>query len=59
MKESEAKRQMTDKRQPHEHMTEKNNGLTSAQEVLYDEEFQKADQAGKKENKEKNTNTKK
>lgn len=59
IKESEAILQMTDKRPPHEQMTEKNNGLTAAQEVLYDEEFQRADHADKKENKEKNTNIKK
>jgi len=31
-------------------MTEKNNGLSSAQEVLYDEEFKKADNATKNNN---------
>ncbi|WP_438313889.1 YfhE family protein [Sporosarcina sp. FA9] len=34
---------MSGKRSPHERMTDKNNGLSSAQEVLYQEEFKKAD----------------
>lgn len=42
---------MTEKREPHERMTDKNNGLTSAQEVLYNEEFDKADKAAKSEKK--------
>lgn len=58
-KEGEANFKMTDKQQPHEQMTEKNNGLTSTQEVLYDEEFQRADHVGKNEKKQKNTNNKK
>lgn len=52
--ESEENLKMTDKRQPHEQMTEKNNGLSSAQEVLYDKEFQKADNAEKKDNQQQN-----
>ncbi|MCZ2258219.1 YfhE family protein [Sporosarcina sp. G11-34] len=45
---------MAKERPPHERMTDKNNGLTSAQEVLYNEEFKKADNAVKnKENKKK------
>ena len=42
---------MTEKREPHERMTDKNNGLTSAQEVLYNEEFDKADKVAENEKK--------
>ena len=38
---------MKPKREPHEHLTTKSNGLKSAQEVLYQEEFRKADRATK------------
>ena len=40
---------MSEKKPPHERMTEKNNGLSSTQEVLYQEEFKKADKAAKNE----------
>ena len=36
---------MSEKKLPHEKMTVKSNGLTSTQEVLYQEEFRKADKA--------------
>jgi len=38
---------MKPKKEPHEHMTTKNNGLSATQEVLYDDEFRKADKASK------------
>lgn len=40
---------LAEKKPPHEQMTDKNNGLSSAQEVLYQEEYKKADKASKKE----------
>jgi len=49
---------MNEKKPPHEQMTVKNNGLTSEQEVLYQEEFKKADKVGEQEKKGKE-NTKK
>lgn len=36
---------MSEKKPPHEQLTEKNNGLSSMQEVLYQEDFKKADRA--------------
>ena len=48
---------MKPKKEPHEKMTTKSNGLSSTQEVLYDEEFRKADNASK--NQEKKGNEKK
>ena len=44
---------MSEKKPPHEQLTDKNNGLSSAQEVLYQEEYKKADQVanGKKKSK--------
>ncbi|WP_082731861.1 YfhE family protein [Sporosarcina sp. HYO08] len=42
---------MTEKKPPYKRLTEKNNGLSSAQEVNYQEEFRKADHAGKKDRK--------
>lgn len=36
---------MTEKKEPHEMMTEKNNNLSSAQEVEYPSDFKKADNA--------------
>lgn len=36
---------MTQKKEPHETMTEKNNSLSSAQEVEYPTEFKRADNA--------------
>ena len=50
---------MTEKKPPNERMTDKNNGLSSAQEVLYDEEFNKADSVTKNENEEKDKDNKK
>ncbi len=38
---------MSEKKPIHERMTEKNNGLSSTQEVLYQEGFKKADKAAK------------
>jgi YfhE-like protein len=46
--------QMTEKKPPHEQLTDRNNGLSSTQEVLYQEEYRKADKAAK--NDEKNRN---
>lgn len=40
---------MSEKKPPHKQMTDKNNGLSSAQEVLYQEEFKKADKVAKSE----------
>ena len=37
-------------REPHERMAETNNGLRDTQEVLYQDEFKRADAAGKKQN---------
>jgi hypothetical protein len=36
---------MSERKPPHQQMAEENNGLSSAQEVLYNEEFNKADKA--------------
>lgn len=49
---------MSEKKAPHERMTEKNNGLSSTQEVTYQKEFKKADNAVKNEEKAKNQNPK-
>jgi hypothetical protein len=38
---------MNQKKEPHERLTEKNNGLSSTQEVLYAKEFKSADKAAK------------
>ena len=38
---------MDKKREPHEKMTTKSNELSSTQEVLYQQEFKKADSASK------------
>ena len=48
---------MNKKREPHERMTDKNNGLSSTQEVLYNEEFKRADNAAKDDKKTMNVNT--
>lgn len=40
---------MSGKKPPHEQLTDKNNGLSSAQEVLYQEEYKRADKAAKNE----------
>lgn len=45
---------MADNKQPHEKLTEKNNGLNDNQEVLYSEEFKKADKAGEEQRQENN-----
>ena len=34
---------MSEKKPPHEQLTDKNNGLSSMQEVLYQEEYKRAD----------------
>lgn len=44
---------MKDRKPPHEQLTVKDNGLTSTQEVLYHEEFKRADQRTKKDDKRK------
>ncbi|MFC6040859.1 YfhE family protein [Paenisporosarcina macmurdoensis] len=36
---------MSERKPPHQQMAEENNGLSAAQEVLYNEEFNKADKA--------------
>ena len=41
---------MPDRKPPHEQLTVKDNGLTSTQEVLYQQEFKKADQVTQKNN---------
>lgn len=38
---------MNKKKEPHEQMTENNNNLSSAQEVTYQSDFNKADKAAK------------
>ncbi|WP_432355422.1 YfhE family protein [Sporosarcina sp. A2] len=38
---------MTEKKEPHETLTDKNNNLSSAQEVEYASDFKKADNATK------------
>lgn len=42
---------MSEKKPPHEQLTERNNGLSSTQEVLYQEEYRKADKVSKNNNK--------
>jgi hypothetical protein len=49
---------MSEKKALHERMTEKNNGLSSAQEVTYQSEFKKADNAIKNDKKAENQNHK-
>ncbi|HJF34146.1 MAG TPA: YfhE family protein [Sporosarcina psychrophila] len=49
---------MTEKKPPHEQLTEKNNGLSSEQEVLYQEEYKKADKVAENENKDRENNKK-
>lgn len=41
--------ELNKKKEPHEQMTEKNNHLSSAQEVTYQNDFNKADKASKDE----------
>ncbi|SIT88536.1 YfhE family protein [Edaphobacillus lindanitolerans] len=43
---------MNEKKPPHERMTEKDNGLTDTQEVLYQDDFNRADKATGKEDQE-------
>lgn len=45
---------MTKREAPHKKMTEKSNGLSSAQEVLYQEEFKRADHVAKGEKQKQN-----
>ncbi|WJY28395.1 MULTISPECIES: YfhE family protein [Sporosarcina] len=42
---------MEEKKQPHETLTDKNNELSSAQEVEYASDFKKADRAAEQEDK--------
>ncbi len=42
---------MSDKKPPHEQMPDKNNGLSSMQEVLYQEEYKRADAVKEQEKK--------
>lgn len=44
--------------EPHEKMTTKSNGLSATQEVLYDQEFKKADSATKDKSKDNNVKNK-
>lgn len=41
---------MSENKQPHETLTDKNNGLSATQEVLYAKDFKKADKATEQEN---------
>ncbi len=45
---------MNEKKPPHEQLTDENNGLSSAQEVLYQEEYKKADKVAKNEDRDAN-----
>ncbi|MDQ0298108.1 hypothetical protein J2S78_000516 [Salibacterium salarium] len=45
---------MDEKKEPHKTMTDKSNGLSSTQEVIYNDEFVEADEAFKEEKSEKN-----
>ena len=47
---------MSDKKSPHEQMPDKNNGLSSMQEVLYQEEYKSADKIKKEETNNTNKN---
>ncbi|WP_081243332.1 YfhE family protein [Sporosarcina sp. P33] len=44
---------MSENKQPHKTLTDKNNGLSSAQEVLYAKDYKRADKAAENENNEK------
>lgn len=49
---------MSEKKEPHKQMTDKNNGLSSTQEVLYADDYKKADKVAKStENRKKNDST--
>ncbi|WP_081657863.1 YfhE family protein [Sporosarcina ureae] len=41
---------MSENKQPHKTLTDKNNGLSSAQEVLYAKDYKRADKATELEN---------
>ncbi|WP_153731060.1 YfhE family protein [Sporosarcina obsidiansis] len=47
---------MSEKKPPHKTLTEKNNGLSSAQEVHYAEDFKKADKATEQDSSSRSTN---
>lgn len=47
---------MKGKKQPHETFKEKYNGLSSTQEVLYTNEFKRADKAAERQEQERNEN---
>lgn len=49
---------MTEKKPLREQLTDKNNGLSSEQEVLYQEEYKKADKVAENENKDRENNKK-
>lgn len=44
---------MSENKQPHKTLTDKNNGLSSAQEVLYAKEYKRADKAAEQESSQK------
>ncbi|GKV63957.1 MULTISPECIES: YfhE family protein [Sporosarcina] len=44
---------MSENKQPHKTFTDKNNGLSSTQEVLYAKDFKRADKAAEQENNQK------
>ena len=48
-----------DHKQPHERMTDKNNGLSDTQEVLYQDDFNRADSANQQKDGQKNSNNEK
>ncbi len=50
---------MDKSKEPHEKMTTKNNGLSDTQEVLYQKEFNEADQASKDKNEDEKSKEKK
>ncbi|WP_095407497.1 YfhE family protein [Pseudobacillus wudalianchiensis] len=45
---------MPNRKEPHEKMTDKSNGLSDTQEVLYQNEFNRADAANEEKNKKNN-----
>ncbi|MFB4162938.1 YfhE family protein [Alteribacillus sp. JSM 102045] len=47
---------MDEKKPPHKQMTDKSNGLSNTQEVLYPKEFKKADEAYQQEEETTNSN---
>lgn len=50
---------LSEEKKPHKTLTDKNNGLSSAQEVLYVKDFKKADKVAKQDNTAKKDNNKK